>query len=241
MTTYNAPIENPYNPNFIDITQDNIPLDEIILRAIQTQLMKARVMLPAQVIAINSVQNVNVQPLLKTRYIDGQIKNLPPIQQVPVSMLMGSDYSIKLPIAVNDIGYVIFCDRSLDNYLAGTGQIVDPQASRAHDYADAVFVPGLVPFAKQLTDKTTDLVVTNGKAIFKFQKAGTFIATNSTNELMDLLVQITNQLEFLAQTLSNDTVNTIYGLSPLNSLATYANIKTTVDGLKARLTTLKGS
>lgn len=239
--TYNGPKDNPFNSESNDSVFEDLPLSEVILQAIQGEIRKARVMLPAQVIAVNSPQNVNVQPLYKIRYIDGQVIDMPPIQQVPVSMIAGSDYSIKLPIAVEDIGYLIFCDRDLDSFLAGTGQIAEPASSRIHNLSDALFVPGMLPASMQLKDATTDLVITNGKGVFKVQKAGKFIGTNGTNEMMDLLVKITNQLEILADTLSKDTVNSIYGTSPLNSFTDYANIKSQVDALKAQLTTLKGS
>jgi hypothetical protein len=239
--SYDAPIDNPYNQNSNDNTQETLPLDEVLRRAIQAELMKARVMIPVKVIKINACQNVDIQPLLKTRYIDGEVKDMPPIQQVPISMSAGLDYSIKLPVDVGDFGYAMFSDRSLDNYLAGNGEIVDPSSARNHNISDAVFVPGLVPFAKQLTDLSTDLIITNGKAVFKIQKAGKYVITNGTNELMDILSQISEQLKTLSGTISTDTVNTIFGPTPLNAALTYATIKTTVETLKTKLDTLKGA
>ena len=237
--SYNAPIDNPYNPDSNDTFIEHLPLDEVIIRAIKAELKKSRVMIPAKVIKKNSSQNVDVQPLFKTRYIDGEVKDLPPIQHVPVSMIMGVDYSIKVPVAVGDIGYLIFCDRDLDSFLAGSGEILEPNSSRAHDYADAVFSPGLVPFGMELKDETDDLVITNGKGVFKVKKAGKFVATNGANELLDLLVQVSEQLKELAHTLSIDTTNTIYGPTKLNSFSTYDTISTAVDTIKGKLTTLK--
>lgn len=238
--TYNGPIDNPYNPDNEDHVQENLPLDEVFRLAIQSEIMKIRVNLPCKIIKVNSAQNVDIQPLFKTRYIDGEVVDYPPIQQVPVSFPMGKDWSIKVPIAVGDYGYASFCDRDLDSFLAGSGEISEPATSRSHNISDAIFTPGLVPFSQQVKDTTTDLVVTNGKGVFRVQKSGKFIATNGTNELMDLLVKISEQLKLLSETLSTDTTNTIFGPMKLNAFATYNSISSEVNSIKNKLTTIKG-
>jgi hypothetical protein len=234
-------IDNPYNPDSNDDSFANLPLDEIIRRAIRSELSRARVMMPCKIIKINGPQNVDVQPLFKTRYIDGKLADLPAIQQVPVSMPMGFDYFTKYPLKVGDIGYALFCDRSIDNWVASSGEVVDPNDNRAHSISDAIFVPALVPSSLQSNDKSDDYAFGNGKAVFRIQKAGKFTLSNGSNELLDLLVNITTQLKILSDTLAKDNVNTIFGLSVLNSKATYANIETEVEQLLAKLTTLKGS
>lgn len=238
---YENPVDSPFNPNVLDQDQETLPLDEVIRRAIQAALLRARVMLPAKIVKVHGNQRIDVQPTLKTRYRDGTVVDLPVIQQVPVNMPVGNGWSIKLPIAVGDAGMLIFSDRSLSAWKASNGATVDPQDSRQHDYADPVFVPGLVPFSQQTQDATTDMVLTNGKAVFRVQKAGTFQAKNQQNELMDLLVQITTQCQSLSNTLSSDTVNTIFGPTKLNAFSTYQNIATQLQQLLDKLTTLKGS
>jgi hypothetical protein len=185
-------------------------------------------MIPAKVIKINSVQNVDIQPLYKTRYIDGQVVNLPAIQQVPVSMIMGADYSIKVPVAVGDLGYALFCDRDLDAYLASNGEILEPQTSRCHNFSDAIFVPGLVPFSQEIKDETTDLVIRNGKGVFRVKKAGRFIATNGTNELLDLCSK-------LLQCLLDAKTLTALGPEPF-----WQETLLQLNDIKQRIDTLKG-
>jgi hypothetical protein len=233
--------DNPYNPNSNDDTLANLPLDEIIRRAIRAEISRTRVMMPCKIIKINGPQNVDIQPLFKTRFIDGQLKDLPAIQQVPVSMIMGSDYFMKVPLKVGDLGYSLFCDRSIDSWVASNGEIVDPNDNRCHNISDAIFIPALVPFPMQSKDKTEDIAIGNGKSVLRIQKPGTFMFTNGTNELMDILVKVTNQLKILSDTLAKDDVNTIFGLSPLNSRFIYADIETEVETLLGKLTTLKGS
>jgi hypothetical protein len=231
---------DPYDPTSQDYTPETRPFDQVISDAIEAAFIRKHVWMPAQVINVKGNQKVDLQVLLMGRYTDGQVVTRAPIQNCMVSMPMGATYSIKVPVAVGDTGIAIFCDRSLDSWSVNGG-IVDPQDSRTHDFSDAVFIPGLYPFAQQTTDATTDLVITNALMKVRIQKAGTILATNGTNELMDLLTRITAQVQSLSQTLSTDTVNTIFGPQKLNAFATYANIAITLEQLLVKLNTLKGS
>jgi hypothetical protein len=237
--TWNYPTLDPYDPNSQDYTPETLPLDQVIKNAIEAAFVEKHVWMPAQVVNVIGNQKVDIQILLKSRYYDGTVVTLPPIQSVMVAMPMGADYSIKLPVAVGDTGIALFCDRSLDVWSV-QGGLVDPQDARNHDISDAIFIPGLYPFNQQTQDNTTDLVVTNGNAQLKVQKAGTFIAKNNQNELMDLLVQITDQAQLLSATLSTDTVNTLMGPQQLNAFLQYQQIENTLQTLLAKLTTLKG-
>lgn len=289
--SYDAPDINPYDQQTIDYDSATPPFDEIIRQGILGHQLLLRVMLPAMIVKVVSEQTADVQPMFQTRMADGTLKNLSIIHNVPVSMIMGDDYYIKVPIAVGDTGYILCADRSMDAWLASQGdQIVDPADTKQHDLEDAMFVPGLVPTANQTEDGTTDLVTSNGEAVHRIRKDGsfqftgpvvnvtfdkdgnyTFVAgdvsatfasdgtytftngtmvaqftadgkfkfSNGTNELLDLLVQITTEVQSLSSTLSTDTVNTIFGPTKLNAFATYENIANVLEDLLNKLTTLK--
>ena len=146
-------------------------------------------------------------------------------------------------------------DRNIDAWLAGDGTIAQPVDFRAHDIADAVFSPDMVPFQSQVTDQTTDLIITNGKSIARIQKGGTFQFKNDQYEFLDLVVQLATQTKDLAtqtsmtnETLSEDTVNTVFGPMQLNMFSEYATIKSNIDIIIStlgtiidQLNTLKGS
>ena len=238
---YQEPPYDPFNPAYPPQDLETPPLDEVIRLAILAATMNLRVCMPCSIVKVNGNQKADVQPLLQSRNQDNTLVNLPVIHNALVSMPMGAGYSVKLPIAVGDTGFVILADRSLDNWSASSGGIVDPEDTRAHDINDAIFIPGLIPFSSQTTDSTTDLVITNGGGILKVQKAGTFILKNSSNELMDLLVQITTQVQSLSNTLSTDTVNTVFGPTKLNAFSQYQSIASTLQSLLTKLETLKGS
>lgn len=224
--------DNPFNENLPSDTPETKPQDEIIRLAISEALKKLRVHLPAKITKVIGNQKVNVQPLLKTRYVDNSVTDLPEIQNVMVQMPVGEDYSIKLPISVGDKGSLIFCDRSLDTWAASDGEPVDPQDTRIHDISDPVFIPGLVPFSKQTNDKTTDMVLTNGGAQIRLQKAGTFKVQNlkAEQELITILLS-------LLDTLINQTfTNTMLGPQPF-----IASTNTLLTKIQKNLEKLKGS
>lgn len=242
------PVQSPYNGSVPDYDPQTLPMDEVIRLAISAAMLGLRVSLPAQVTKVLGNQLVNVQPTLQIKYIDqSSPQNMKPISNVPVGTPKGAGWSIKVPIAVGDTGLLVFADRSLDVWLAGSGGIVDPQDGRTHDLSDAVFYPGLGPTSAQTTDSTSDMVLTNGLAVIRLEKAGKFKFTNGTNEVINLLVQITDQLKSLANTLSGDTV-TVTGVQngggtasgPLAGQSTYASIKTTVNNLETLLNGLAG-
>jgi hypothetical protein len=241
MSPYLDPPSSPFDPSIQEWEPQTLPLDEIIRLAIKAAVMNVNVWLPAKIVKVSGNQKVDIQPLLQSRLLDGTIVTLPVIPNVPVEMPNGVGWSIKLPIAVGDMGRAVFCDRSLDAWLAGAGGIVDPQDSRHHELTDACFVPGLVPFSAQTTDSTTDMVLTNGDSAISIQKAGTFLFKNKQNELLDLLDQITGQVQSLANTLSSDTVNTIFGPMPLNAFAMYETIANQLTSLQTKLESLKGT
>lgn len=227
---YNIPEENQYDDKTTNYTPETIPQAEIIRRAIRDALIKTRVMVPAVITKVLGNQKVNIQILLKSRYTNNQVVDIPELQNVMVSMPMGEDWSIKLPIAVGDVGYALFCDRSLDLWSSGDGSAVDPADTRAHDLSDAVFVPGLAPFSEQTEDNTTDMILTNGEAVLRIEKSGKFKLTNGTNELIDVIDQLMNTL-----------INNTFTLTESGPQPFIASTITALQQIQQALETLKGS
>jgi hypothetical protein len=128
----------------------------------------------------------------------------------------------------------------LDNWTASEGGITDPADSRQHDLSDAMFIPGVVPFSKQTTDATTDMVLTNAKGMIRIMKSGKFKVTNGENEFIDLMDKVTTQCQKLAMKLSTDTVNTIFGPMQLNAFSDYQMIAMALQELITKIETLKG-
>jgi len=240
---YNAPDNNPFDPLAPNYAPETMGLDEIIQAHAHTSALGMRVALPCKVIAVHGNQTVDLQPLLKARYINEQVVDLPALLRVPVIMPMGRDYLVKLPIAANDTGLAIFADRSLDNWLASSqGHPVDPQDDRCHDLADAMFLPGLCPTAMQSTDATTDLVMVNGGVTARLLKSGKFSVSNSGNELLGVIDELVANVSALCDALQTQFYTlTMLGPQPpiAASVAAVKQVQAVTTQIRQKLATLK--
>lgn len=197
MTQFKQVYDNPYDPNTIDYQGQTLNQASVIKQAIETALMNVSTWLPAVVTKVRGNQQVDIQPLLQRRYTDQTVVALPIIQNVMVSMQMGQNYSIKLPIAVGDTGIALFCQRSLDVWSV-QGGLVDPSDTRHHDLCDPVFIPGLYPFNAQTGDNTTDMVLTNGASQIRLLAEGLIKIKNDDYSLNQVLQSLISAIKGLS-------------------------------------------
>ena len=66
----------------------------------------------------------------------------PIIVEVPVVFQGSGGRRVKFPVVAGDLVVVLFCQHSIDKWLA-TGGIVDPGDDRHHHMSDAIALPGL--------------------------------------------------------------------------------------------------
>jgi len=190
---------NPYAANGGSPNTETVTLDVVMRLAVQAGLLDVHTALPGKVVKVTANNQVSVQPMLRRKYVNGQVLDIPTVLDVPVWVPRGSDYWIKLPVAVNDTGLLVFSERSLDKWKvnANNGNTLDPQDNRKFDYSDAIFFPGLYPFNNQVPGNAEDMVLHNGDAEIYVLKPGTFKITNGTVELIDLTQRIAGQTESL--------------------------------------------
>lgn len=222
MTDFN--VDNPYDPATSEQTPETLPLSEVIELAISKALYETHVMLPAVVTQVRGNQLVDIQPQLRRRYATGDLVTLPVIQNVPVQLLAGKTWWFKGPIAVGDVGMAIFSERSLDNWKVGGG-FVDPKDPRKHHLADAVFIPGLASKATQVPGDPAALIIHNASAEIHALPGGKFKIKNDSNELLDLLVQLT-------QAIIDARINTIFGPQQVINFADFQDILDKLETLK---------
>lgn len=246
--TYRAPSVTPYDNAAPDYEPETPTLDEVIAEAMRHHTLGVRVALPAQVTAVHGNQQVDMQVMLQARYTtQDEPITLPIVKNAPVVMPTGQNYLVRLPVAVGDNGLAVFADRSLDAWSASDGQSpIDPQDGRQHDLSDALFFPGLVPFAQQIEDSTDDLIVKNGDAQVRWLKGGKFVigsAASGGKELMTLLDATLQAQMDLVSTLQSAQVMTMLGPMPFlaSTLASLQQNLSTFQRLKADLDTLKGA
>lgn len=190
----NQVYDDPYDDKNPDWSSQTPPMDVVIRDAIAAAMLDVFFMRPAVVTKVHGNQKVDVQVLLKRVYTNGTEVKLAAVQNVMVSMPMGSDWSIKVPIEVGCTGMAVFCDRSLDKWSNSDGGFIDPVDVRTHDLSDPVFVPGLAPFSQQTQDQTDDMVLTNGDAQIHLAKAGKFKLKGTSQELLNNLVNLVDTL-----------------------------------------------
>lgn len=123
-------------------------LAEAVRSAVHAGAAQLHVALPAIIQAYHPAeQTVDVQPSLKlARELEDDTiaaEAVPTIYRVPVQFPGGGGYVLTFPVAVGDACLLVFTDRSLDNWMGQSGQVVDPVDLRLHDLSDAVALLGV--------------------------------------------------------------------------------------------------
>lgn len=130
---------------------------EVINNAIDGALRDLRTCIPAKVVKWEpSKGRADVQILIKNVTEDEEgkrtVASFPVVPGVVVQFPGSGDCRMTFPIfdgsggKAATIGTLFFSFRSLDKWLSGQGGEVDPELDHAHALADAIFMPGLMPF-----------------------------------------------------------------------------------------------
>jgi hypothetical protein len=217
----------------------------VIIDAFENRLCDLHTALPARIESYDSATGMaDCQPLLKRKFKDGEVVDLPVCVAVPVCFPRTTTSYIHLPIKTGDVGLLVFSERSIDRYKTfGGGQ--DPQDPRKHNLSDGFFIPGGYPMvtppvavedgAIHIKNIASDLIMKESGEITAKNFIGEFTLTPSgqiklqgiTGELVDLIDQ------HLDADISH-THPTAVGPSgpPINS-SVYILIKALISGLKA--------
>lgn len=130
-------------------------MSELLAAALRKDRLGLCVAMPAQVLAYDHTnQRASVQPML--RKIDGESR--PIIPNVPVIFPRAGGASLTMPVNVGDAVLLVFLDRSIDDWLARGGEVSLTDV-RAHNYNDAVALPGLMPFTGNGPPNNDDVLI----------------------------------------------------------------------------------
>jgi len=116
---------------------------------------------------------------------------------VPVHHLSSDDRKayIHLPIKKGDLGMAVFCERSIDKWLSGEGQIVSPEDPRHHSLSDAFFIPGVLPFSQAIQGLNgNDLTIANDQIKITLYPEGKVSIEGATQEFLDIVDSILDHL-----------------------------------------------
>lgn len=135
---------------------DIFTLAQVLRDHAEARLMDVHTAMPGRVEAYDSAtQLADVKPLLKRVYVDAEgnelVESLPVIPSVPVAFPRGGGYFISFPVEPGDYVELIFCERSIDQWMAQGGE-VDPADPRLHPLDGAVAIAGVYPSTEALPD-----------------------------------------------------------------------------------------
>lgn len=184
----------------------------------------------------------SVQPLLRRRfYSETSSVLLPIINNVPVIHPRSGSAMIRLPIARGDIVTIMFCDRSIEQWVQGNGEAKYPDDPRIHHLSDAYAIPGGYPKGKQKPAANPD-------ALEIVLESGTKVTIgNGTDELLAIAHASFTSLKSLCDRLS-DTLAGIQAITvtcaasgspsstPINA-ATFSSLGTQVNSLSSDVNT----
>ena len=212
---------------------------EFIKLAINKNMLELHTCIPGKIKEYDeSKQKATVVPLLKKKFKDtnGTIANLPILNNVPVFNWSCNNRKtfIHMPLKTGDLGMIIFCDRSIDNYLSSSPQDdreVEPSyhdSPRHHDLSDAWFLPGILPFEISLQNiSSSDIIIKNDNFTISISPDGKITINNGTNELIETL-------STLIQNLINAKTLTLIGAQPFtaDTIVNLISDKTKIDSFK---------
>lgn len=149
-------------------------LNEFIINKLSTKLNTA---IPAVIESYeHEYARASVIPTISKKYVDGQVIDYKPIENIPVITLRTQNSIVHLPINKGDTVLLIICQRSMDKWLKD-GLITPPSDRRQFDITDAIAIPGLFPFSG-----TTGLV-NNTDFIIKHKNSSLVLKDNGDIEV----------------------------------------------------------
>lgn len=200
---------------------------------LQTQLFTQ---LPAVVTDVSQYQSqniVSVKPVIDFMFSDGQVSECPEIFNVPVINPSAGGGLLSFPIQVGDTVLVEFSMRSIETWLEGSGESVTEPTMRTHDMSDGMAIIGLYTKSSHLQPDPKDVVLKFKDNSIRLKDDGDVeIITKSkysvTNDAEELIAVLSDALAEIAAS----SVNTVYGISPLNNKAQILSIKSRLDSFK---------
>ena len=174
--------------------------------------------LPAKVIGVDlRLQRVDVLPALRRKYKDEEDQDFSQILGVPLVFPSSSTSAFTFKVSVGDTVMLVFAQRSLDSFKAGSGDVSSPSDFRDFDIRDAIAIPGLFPFRnavnnpalRNLPHNTDDAVLvhnigTGSETEVRLKSSGEISLKSPVKVLID-----SPQAEFTGNVLVQNTLTAV--------------------------------
>lgn len=150
-------------------------MQELLKDAFEYQASNMYVCLPGIVLSVRDLGQmmVDVQPAIKIKYRDGVEEEYPTLLYVPIMFPASSTSAISFPVKAGDTVLLVFSQRGLDTFKAGSGSITSPVDFRKFDKRDAIAIPGLFPFSKSVNDPAKHTLTHNVQDFVVVHNIGT--------------------------------------------------------------------
>lgn len=195
---------------------------DAILSHIKAQLSQTYTAMPAVVTSVAKLgeNKISVQPVNKQKLSDGTVYSYPIMSDVPIQWPAGGGAVMTFPIKEGDDVLLVFSMETIAEWRVSSEGLVEPIDKRIHDLSDAIAIPCVFrdPNNPSPSTEHTEIKFAGGTiritadGNLQLETASTFSVANSSVELIAKLIEI-------LEAINGDTVNTVYGLSPLNSAA----------------------
>lgn len=119
-----------------------------------------------------TTQKATVKPLIKKKYLDGDVQELPVLTNVPVQFPRTKKSGITFPLTRGDGVLIVFSERSLERWKS-SGDDTEPGDARKFDLSDGIAIPGLFSFKqKNIASNNNDLEVQHNGQFVTIKKNG---------------------------------------------------------------------
>lgn len=178
---------------------------KVLKDAIEERLLDVHTTIVARVTKVDVAKGMcDAQPVIKRKYADGEVVELPVISNVPIANYRAGNAFISLPVKVGDYVELRISERSLDVWLE-KGGVVDPLDPRKFNLTDAIAYPGVYPFTMPPEGATADdIIIRNGSSKITVKPDGV-IALGGESDAIALASKVLTELENIKTAFDNHT------------------------------------
>lgn len=213
----------------IDQESPNFP--DTLKAVIRYSLSNVHTSFPAKVLKYSaSDQKADVQPLIKKVYVDNRVESYPAIVNVPIIFPRTATAIISLPIKPGDLVLVLIMERSIDQWLEGSGKESEPISNRRFDLSDAVAIPGLYPFGNGSNAHPDSILIKNGSTSIKVDPDGKIEMGSSEAQLLDIIDQTLSEIKSTTITIPGGSSAGTYPIDNISAFTTIQNLLTLIRG-----------
>ncbi|MBR8654188.1 hypothetical protein KDH83_12880 [Achromobacter sp. Marseille-Q0513] len=129
---------------------------EFFQMAFQELMKGVHTSVPGHILTFDpALQRAQVRIGIEVVYTNGTTAQLPPIADVPVLFLGGTQFTMTHQVNPGDEGLIVFSQRCVDGWKQ-TGAVANNPLSRFHDAHDAFFIPGFRPLPTRVEGFVND-------------------------------------------------------------------------------------